>query len=259
MAPIYVANSQAEMPDSIRLLFLIACLAMTCSCPGQRVVLPGGTGGVTPSESWVVLRGTELEADERATDPSSEPARSRLMATIRSLRRDRLTDQHLLLHSEAGSGERRTTRLIQAYSAPGGATAGELRGRTDSIREVLERELSAGGDEATFSRSGLSSTFDEGAVELLFELDGDGRALTHAHFLVPAGERIQYFDASWDREDAGGEEAVRALLATFDGRADPPRGAGNLWIAGVAGALAGVVTALARRKRQARLLSAGNS
>lgn len=247
------------MLNQPRLLFLIAFACLTCACPSQRVVMPGGAGGVTPPVGWTVLRNVDLEADERATDPTGEPARARILAKIASLRHDGLTDQHLLLHQQVGQGAGQTTRLVQAYSAAGGATTGELLERIESVRDVLERAFRDEGDEVAFQRGERSPTFDQQAVELVFERTREGRALTHTHFLVPAGDRIQDLDASWDRGDDGADAAVRALLQTFDGRADPASGAGNLWIAGVAGALAGVVTALARRKRQARALAANRS
>ena len=61
------------MLNQPRLLFLIAFACLTCACPSQRVVMPGGAGGVTPPAGWTVLRKLDLEADERATDPTGEP------------------------------------------------------------------------------------------------------------------------------------------------------------------------------------------
>ena len=239
------------------LLFAAACSATTCVA--QRVVLPGGAGGLRPAAAWIVLRQGDLTTALRPTDPAEEPARARLLATIAELRTDQLTDSHLLLH--APGSEPGQLRLAHAYAAQGGATVEQLTEENSVTRilEVLQPALGRADREVTFEGCARSDLFGAGGARLRFSVNAAGVALTHDHYIVPAGDQLQYFDCSYDRDDEGADAAFDALLASYDGGAPPPAGSGALWAAGLAGALAGVMTALARRKRQARLIAAQNS
>lgn len=238
---------------------LVAALLIACACQAQRVVLPGGAGGLRPDAAWTVLRHGDLKTGQRPTDPADAPGRARLLATIAELRQQQLTESHLLLHARGPAPGQ--LRVTHAYAAEGGADVEQLteENSVTRIREVLEPALGRGGREVRFEGCTRSDLFAAGGARLRFAVDAPGLALTHDHYIVPAGDQLQYFDCSYDRADAGAGAAVEALLSTYDGGAPPPTGSGALWGAGLAGALAGVVTALARRKRQARLIAAQNA
>jgi len=240
------------MRSIIALSFPLAAALTAPPCASQRVVIPGGAGGLQPTAAWTVLRQGDLSAAQRPTDPDEEPGRARLLTTIAELRQEQLTDSHLLMHA---AGERPgQLRVAHAYAAEGGATLEQLieESAVARVRDVLSPALARSDRAVTFVGCAESELFGAGGARFRFEVDSDEVALVHDHYIVPAGEQLQYFDCSYDRADAGAPAALDELLATFDGGAPPPAGAGALWAAGVAGALAGVVTALARRKRQAR-------
>ena len=225
-------------------------------CTAQRVVLPGGAGALRPTAAWTVLRQGDLTAAARPSDPRRAPARERLLATIAELQAEQLTDSHVLLHAPGPSAGQ--LRVAHAYAAQGGATVAQLieENSVSRVREVLEPALRRGDRSVTFEGCAASELFGAGGARFRFAIDGADLALTHDHYIVPAGDQLQYFDCTYDRGDPDAVAALDELLSTYDGGAPPPRSSGALWGAGLAGALAGVVTALARRKRQARLIAA---
>ena len=237
-------------------LLAAAIALLTATGAAQRVVLPGATGGITPAPGWTVLRKAELDAATRPTDPASEPGRTLLMAAIAELRQNNLTDEQILLHQQGSAAGQ--LRLVQAYSAEGGATTDELltESAIQNVRDVLEPALATGGTVA-FVGSERLELLQPAAVRLAFTLDGGALQLQHDHVLIPAGERLQYFDCTFDRADVGAREALEALIGTFDGAREVGSRSRGLWIGGIAGALAGIVAALARSKRKARAIVGG--
>lgn len=234
----------------------IACLVAAVPVVAQRIVLPDATGALSPGADWVVLRTAELERPSRSTDPTAEPARTLLLQTIAELRRAGRLREHALFHQPGGSAG--TLRLVNAWSAAGGATAAELAepDRVAAMRAALEPELQQGGAEVRYLGDGGAGLFAVGSAMLRFAVRRDGSDWVLRHHAVPAGERLQYFDAIWSDGDPGGEAAVDDLLRTFDGARE---GSGdpvlrNMLLAGLAGAVAGVGTALLRRRRLQRLL-----
>ena len=245
------------MPSRTITAFSIVTALLAVAGPAQRVVLPGATGGVSPPAGWTVLRQGELDAATRATDPKDEPARARLLSLVTELQRAQLTDAQIVMHQQAPTAS--SLRLVQAYSAAVEASSAELLDdeAIDRVRDVLEPALAEGGAEVTFDGHARCDLWSVAGARLTFTVRRDGRELQHDHYLVPAGERLQYFDCTYARQDAGGRDACERVLATFDGAGEPEASGANLWLAGVAGAIAGLLTALARRKRQARALAAG--
>ena len=162
----------------------------------------------------------------------------------------------MLLHQPGARAG--TMRLVQAYSAPVEATSAELLepAAIERVREVLEPALAENGAQVSYEGYAPCHLWSTPAARLTFTVRDDERELQHDHYLVPAGEHLQYFDCTFPREDQGARQACERVLATFDGAAEPAASGANLWIAGAAGAIAGILTALARRKRQARALAA---
>ncbi|MCK5941402.1 MAG: hypothetical protein KAI24_05480 [Planctomycetes bacterium] len=244
------------MPIRRCLFPLLVATALTTHCLAQRVVLPGATGGVTPPPGWTVLRQQELDAEERATDPESGPARLRLLGIVNELQLRKRTDQNVVFHQPGPQPDH--LRMVNAYSADGATTSAELQGEAavNGMREALEPMLSQGGAEAEFVDSQPCELLDVGGVRLSFRVTAADLALQHHLYVFPAGEKLQYFECLLDRDDADAVAACEQLIATFDGAAEHRSRWTGLWVGGLAGALAGIVTALARRKRQARAIAA---
>lgn len=248
-------------PPSVALFAVRACLFaglawLSAAAPAQRIVLPDATGALTPSAGWVVLRTAELERASRPTDPTDEPGRALLLATIAGLRSAGRLREHALFHQPGAPAG--ALRLVDAWAAPGGATALELndRDRVEAMRAALEPELQEGGAEVRYLGHLGTGLFAVGSVVLRFAVRRDGHDWVLRHHVVPAGDHVQYFDAMWSDGDPGGEAAVDDLLRTFDGARE---GTGdpvlrNMLLAGLAGAVAGIGTALLRRRRLQRLL-----
>ena len=234
---------------------LLAISLAVYACPAQRVTLPGDTGSIEPSAAWTALQQDELNAASRPTDPTEQKARDQLVALIEELKQADLTDGHAVLHSPGHTPG--ALRLVHAFGAAGGATTDELltQAAIDGVRDVLEPELAADQREVTFLEATRTDLSAAGGARLSFRLQGDTGSLRHDHYIFPAGEMLQYFECTSDEADDGALAAFEQLLGTFDGGAEPPPGAGSLWIAGLAGALAGILTALVRRNRQIRHLT----
>jgi hypothetical protein len=224
----------------------------------QRIALPHATGGLRPSAEWTVLQRAELDAEQRPSDPADEPARSLLSAAVGDLRTRQRTAEHVLLHSRGGAtGE---LRLVNAYSADGGAAAAEVLAEpaVAKVRAAFEPTLAAPGITVSYLGHGNADLFVIPSLVLRFQLDGSGRTWQVHHHVVPAGKRIQYFETLHFTNDASGQAAIDALLRSFDGAreggSDPILR--NMLLGGAAGALAGVMAAMLRRRRQQRRLLA---
>ena len=234
---------------------LLAISLAVYACPAQRVMLPGDTGSIEPGAAWTALQRSELDAASRPTDPAERTARDQLVALIEKLKQANVTDRHAVLHSPGHAPG--ALRLVHAFGAAGGATTDELltQAAIDGVREVLEPELAAGQREVTFLEATRSDLSAVGGARLSFRLRGDAGSLRHDHYIFPAGEMLQYFECTADEADDDALAAFEQLLGSFDGGAEPPPGSGSLWIAGLAGAVAGILTALVRRSRQIRHLT----
>lgn len=224
-------------------LLLVAALA------AQQVALPHATGNLAPPAGWVVLRGAELTANERASDPTAEPGRSLLRDLLATLTRSATPDDHVVLQSPGDAVGH--VRLVDAYSDASAATAAHLQ-RPETIaamRDALLASLREEKVEATYEGGEATSLCGVGGVRLRFSLQrGDKRWLLH-HHAMPARSRVQYFEALLLPDDAGGPAAADAVVRTFDGAADAPPTTLALLLVGLVGGALGVMMGLWRRRR----------
>lgn len=246
------------MPLSLAPMSFVFAWVLCAVIPAQRVALPDGTGNIAPDAAWTVLRGTQLERDDRAGDPIDETARGQLHAAVARLRTVGVTDEHVLLHSNDGSGR---LRLVDAYSDATRATSEQLASEDARrrMREVLQAELAREADAVEFvAAENLPIGGAAAATRLEFTLQKDGHERTLHHVVMPAGDRLQYFDASHARDDAGGREACLAVVQSFDGLREPGVDPATMLLVVLLGAVLGTVLGMLRRRRQARkLLAAG--
>jgi hypothetical protein len=240
------------------LLLVLAAMLLASLANAQRFVLPHGTGGIVPAAEWTVVRGDDLRQAARPNDPTEEPARTQLFAAISELRlADRLRE-HVLLHAPGPTPG--SLRLVDAYSAEQHATTGDLLhdGAVASIRQTLESALPANHAVIEYFGHERATLYPCGSLVVRFDLRMGDHPVRFDHHVVPAGDRLQYFDVRYDPADAAAPAAIDALLQTFDGAREElhdPTLRGMI-LGGIAGAIAGVLTALLRRRRQQRLLQA---
>lgn len=240
-------------------LVVSAVLIMAALAAQAPITLPNSTGTLTASSQWVALGQAELEAPARATDPSGEPARLLLLGSIEALRRDGRTTENVLLHMPGSQPGQ--IRLLNAYSAEIATTSAELQSqeRVEQIRNAVEAVLAQPGMQVVYHGQSTPPLFDVGCLQLTFRVDTQNGALFDQFVIVPAGERLQYFETKYAADDLDASVAIAALVQTFDGAAEAPED--NLvqlmLFGGATGAIAGIAVAMMRRRRQERALRRG--
>ena len=240
----------------------LLCLLTALSAPAQRVVLPDGTGAVSPTNAWTTLRTADLQKAERPGDPTAQSARKRLMATIAELRGAQRLAQHALFHSP---GPNDGLRIVNAYSADTNVTAANLT-TADNIRTMLRTLADQLGEgHATRSVEAIAGEptelFAVPGVRMAYRVQDDGVTTLLDVYAVPAGSRLQYFESSYDQRDTGARAAAEQLLGTFDGatEADFDPTLGGMILGGLLGAACGIVAALLRRRWLMRRAQAGGA
>lgn len=235
---------------AMRFVFaLLFSALLVAALAAQQVALPHATGTLTPPAGWVALRGAELTASERASDPAAEPGRTLLRELLATMTKAAAPDDHVVLHGPGdGAGH---VRIVDAYSDASAATAAHLQ-RPETIaamRDALLASLREEKVEATYEGGEPTSLCGVGGVRLRFSLQRDGKRWLLHHHAMPARSRVQYFEALLLPDDAGGAAAVDGVLRTFDGAFDAPPTTLALLLVGVVGGALGVLMGLWRRRR----------
>ena len=226
---------------------------------GQGVALPLGTGRIVPAAEWTVLQKAELDQAERSTDPLAAAARTWLGAILTELKDKQRTDQNVVLH-RLGSDEEHL-QLIHCYSADARASSSELLSKqaVEQIRDALIQAMTTPELVAVCSGFETSQLWSVPSLLLHFRHEAAASPWRMDMHIVPAGDRLQYFESQYLADDASAVQNIQEVLRTFDGAKEPESRASNLLIGGLAGAVAGVLTALYRRKRQQdRAMAAGS-
>lgn len=238
--------------------FPLACFAALSLLPGwlvaQRLELPHGTGGIVPTATWNALHGEALAATSRPDDPAAEPGRSQLLARLGELQIRQRTAEHVVLHSPGATTG--GLRLVECYSDAVMARTAELLqpATVERIRDGFVTEYGKGGVPLAFVGHDDPKLFPTGSLRLRFELGTGEQRRMLQHHTVPAGERVQYFEASYAADDAEAAAAIDALLRTFDGAREQPGGLlSNMLLGGLAGGAAGCLMAVWRRRRLQRM------
>jgi len=219
----------------------------------ERIVLPNECGTLARLPGWTALAGADLTAATRPTDPVGEPARSILAGAIALLRERQQEADHVLLHSPGTAPG--ALRFVNAYSAGYSITSADLN--KPEVTTVLQKELTASltspGVTVTFAGSKVQQQlFPVGTLSLSFELATADRKWHVEHHVVPAGERIQYFEATFLDGDVDARGEIETLLRTFDGAREGR--SVDFWratlIGGGTGALAAILARVWMRRRQ---------
>lgn len=203
-------------------LLPILVLAFASVLPAQRLLLPGGTGGIDPGPEWVVLRKAELEMATRATDPKSGHALELLNNIAIDTRAKGTVDRTLVLHSTDAGGH---FRMVHCGSEGTSLPASELtRGNG---RATVEKAITVGlakvSPQSRFLGSDLPGLWPNGCLRLRFRLEREGGPWRQDLYVVPAGPMMQYFATYNLENDETGAEAIEKLLRTYDGARDPER------------------------------------
>jgi hypothetical protein len=224
--------------------------------PPSAVPLAESIGNLHPGTDWTVLRGADLAAESRPTDPQEEPARSLLVSICKTLAERKRTDRHVLLHQ---LGMRPTqVRILNSYSEPIAMPAAELLSPESKakFRDDFAKGLA--------SPDAKLEVVDERTPELFattkclalgFRTTANGETFCLDYYFVPSGPRLAYFESVYLPGDAEARTAAEAVLRTFDGAVDPAEASSllkSMTIGGITGAIAGIFAAMLRRRLQAR-------
>jgi hypothetical protein len=252
----------ARMPRLRPILSLAALLCFAVGGTAQdRIALPPGPGSLARMPGWTAIEGEALRAASRPTDPTDEVGHSFLLAILKALQNKQDGNQHVVLHS---MGPRPGTfRLVNAYSTPGGTKSEVLQSSTEleTAKKALGESLASPGVTVTFVASDTTALFAVGSLALHFELTGPNVHTFVDYYLVPAGDRVQFFETLRFADDVDARGEIESLLRTFDGAredgADPIlRG---MLLGGAAGAAAGIFRAwIVSRRRRAQQAVGGS-
>lgn len=235
------------------------CLLLSASLAAQGVTLPHGTGTLTPPAEWTVLQAAELGQKERATDPEAPISRAILQSAIGDLQTKGRTAENVLLHRQGpGTDE---LQLINCYSAEVVATSEELLAKTavEQIRDAVIEATSTADLKVQCTGYETSQIWEIPSLVLHFEHDDTSSPWRSDMHIVPAGDHLQYFECQYMVTDTSAPTNIRAVLETFDGAKEPESRVSNLLIGGLAGAVAGTLTALWRRRRQQQHMAAAGT
>lgn len=218
----------------------------------QGVVLPTGTGTLQPSAEWTVLGKTELEQTERTSDPSDQVARSALRATVAELRDRQRTGHNVLLHRLGGATHQ--LELINCYAADARATSTELlsKAAVEQIRDAVIAATSTPGLTTVCSGFETSEIWAVPSLLLHFQHEQAQSPWRMDMQIVPSGDQLQYFECQFMADDNAAVQNIQDVLRTYNGAKEPDSRTTQVIILGLAGAVAGTLTALFRRNRQQR-------
>jgi len=234
-------------------LAVFGCLLAPFLPAQARITLLNGCGTLAALPGWSVIAGADFAAPTRPTDPSEEPAHGMLMRKLDARRTGGRQAEHLLLHAPGTAPG--SLRLVDAWSAGFSVSSEDLQKPEAAItlQKELEAALASPGVTATFVAVERPQVFAIGTLALSFELAAGPHKWHVVHHVVPAGDRVQYFETTWLDGDVDARGEIETLLRTFDGAAQG-RGV-DFWkatlLGGGAGALAGMLMHARRRRRRA--------
>lgn len=226
------------------------------------VSLPGETGKVHVVPSWIVLTAADLLLASRPSDPAADPARGLVAGIAAELKQRERTRDNLVLHQPGMAAGQ--VRVINAYSQPAEVTSAQLldRDRVDELRRNFETSYTQqdGVNLVRLSDDQTAKLFAIDALALRWRIeraDASGTAtpqwILEVH-AVPADDRLQFFEVFYHPDDMDGRSAIEAVLQTFDGAAEPADDSTlrGMLVGGIAGAVAGMLVALMRKRRMLR-------
>jgi hypothetical protein len=234
-------------------LLALAALVVGGSVAAQEIALPFASGKITVAAGWTVLGAKELAEEARDSDPVAGTAKVQLLGLVADLRAKNRTDQHLILHRSGLNPEQ--LQMINCYSTDEVPSSEELVAEeaASKMSQVLATEI--GGQDLAITCTGheVSEMFAIKSLLMHFAMAEPASAWRMDVLVVPSGDRLQYFESQYLADDAQAIANIDAVLRTYDGAKEPDTRVSNLLIGGLAGAVAGILTALFRRRRHMRI------
>lgn len=233
-----------------RIAVLAILLATTISA--QQVELPHSAGTLTVPEGWTALGAAELKKDKRDSDPKGGMASMQFAGLVRDLQENNRTEEHVVLHRFSATDN---LLMINCYSTEDKATSAELTDPT-KVKEMsaaLTKAIGGGDIDIECVGTEVSDMFAVKSLIMRFGLkgaEGPSQWRMDVH-VVPNGNRLAYFESQYLSDDEQGIAAIASVLKTYTGAVEPTSSF-NVMVAGLAGAMAGILTAVLRRRRQIR-------
>ena len=222
----------------------------------QGVTFPSSSGQIQPGSDWTILQAAELDATDRPTDPTGATSAALLKDLVTELQSTERTGDHVILHQTRTNDD--SLRLINSYLAPVRASSSELLSKVsvEQLSDALVSALST--PEVTVTCTGVetSQLWSVPSLRLYFQHDHADSPWRMEIYVVPEKNQLRYFECQYSADDLTATQSIEEVLRTFDGAAEPTNTTGNMVIGGIAGAVAGVLTALFRRRRQHQKMSA---
>ena len=223
-------------------------LCVSALAAQQRQSLPRATGTVEVPATWTTLHASDLDLPLRASDPETDPGRAMLRARIADVRQRGGAQDHLILHAAGGSPG--SLRVVDAFAEARAVTSLDVSSTeaVAAIRQAIETSLTLPGFAVSFVGHEVLGWFPVGSLVLHFHLDAGAIRWQLDHHVVPAGEQTQLYATLRLADDRDAAAAIEAVIRSFDGaREGNPDFTRALVLGGIAGAAAGMVTALVRR------------
>lgn len=218
-----------------------------------QVELPHATGTLTVPEGWTVLGAEELAKETRETDPKGGIASMQLTGLVDSLKADNRQDEHVILHRFGEQPD--MLQMINCYSADDMAISEELVADDNAkkMSEALAKAIGGGDIDIACTGYEVSEMFAIKSLLMHFALAGNDSQWRMDVYAVPSGERLQYFEAQYLENDSTALAGIETIIASYTGASEGESRISNLMIGGLAGAVAGILTAVMRRRRQMRV------
>lgn len=210
------------------------------------IALPEATGSLHPTAAWSIRAPNRTPADDEATDLHPQ-----LRAILAELRNRDDGGAHLLLHQSGSAPD--SIRIVHAYSDAVGTDVDALfdASATAKMQAALLDAFGAGTRFVAQQRLDLF-TIDSLCMRLRRTAPDGGSATDIDVHVVPAGDRLQYFETHAASDDDGAKAAFAALLGSFDGAREHKSMTQAAIVGGLGGAIAGMLAAMLRRRRQLR-------
>lgn len=231
----------------------LAALLVGGSVAAQEIELPFASGKITVPDGWTVLGAKELGEQTRASDPADGTAKMQLLGLVEDLRANNRADQHLILHRAGDKLEQ--LQMINCYSSDDAPSSEELIADEAASKMSQALATAIGGQDLAITCTGyeVSEMFAIKSLWMHFAMAEPTSMWRMDVLAVPSGDRLQYFESQYLADDTQAIANIDAVLRTFDGAKEPDTRVSNLLIGGLAGATAGILTALFRRRRHMRL------
>jgi len=217
-----------------------------------QVELPHATGTLTVPEGWTVLGAEELAKESRESDPKGGIASMQLSGLVSELKANNRLDEHVILHRFGDKPD--MLQMINCYSSEDMAISEELVGdeKAKEMSDALAKAIGGGDIDVECTGYETSEMFAIKSLVMHFAIAKSDSKWRMDVYAVPSGIRLQYFEAQYLADDSSALTGIETIIASYTGAKEGESRISNMMIAALAGAVAGILTAVLRRRRQMR-------